>query len=350
VLDEWAQLRTNPARITQERQFGELTRGRELIAWLIGCTPGEIALATNTSYGINLAAWSLALEPGDVVLAPDGEFPANVYPWMQAAAVRGLQYRRLPLDGAPLSADRVRVELEADPRIRAVALSWVGFATGVRVDLAAIGRVCRERGVYFVVDAIQGLGPLTLDVRASGADIVACGCQKWLLSPWGAGFVYVRSELVEQLAPADVSWMGVRGSDDFNKLLDYDLTWRDDARRFEFVTLPFQDMAAMNASLELMLALGADEVSRHALGLAQRIVDWASETDAVQMVTPANAEERAAIISLRPVREDAAGVSERLRLAGVAHSLREGAIRLSPHFYNTEAEIDAALAAITPVR
>ena len=157
VLDEWAQLRTNPARITQERQFGELTRGRELIARLIGCTPGEIALATNTSYGINLAAWSLALEPGDVVLAPDGEFPANVYPWMQAAAVRGLEYRRLPLDGAPLSADRVRLELEADPRIRAVALSWVGFATGVRVDLAAIGRVCRERGAYFVVDAIQAL-------------------------------------------------------------------------------------------------------------------------------------------------------------------------------------------------
>jgi selenocysteine lyase/cysteine desulfurase len=350
VLNEWAQLRTNPARITQERQFGELTRGRELIARLIGCTAAEIALATNTSYGINLAAWSLPLEPGDVVLAPNGEFPANVYPWMQAAVVRGIEYRRLSLDGRPMTAERVRAELDADPKIRVVALSWVGFATGVRVDLESIGRVCRERRVYFVVDAIQGLGPLTLDVRATGADIVACGCQKWLLSPWGAGFVYVRSELVHQLAPTDVSWMGVRGSDDFNKLLDYDLTWREDARRFEFVTLPFQDMAAMNASLDLVLALGADQVSRRALGLAQRIVDWAAASDAVELVTPDSAAERAAIISIRPHREDAALVSERLRGAGIAHSLREGAIRLSPHFYNTEQELDAAFAAITPVR
>jgi len=350
VLDEWSRLRSNPAQITQERQFGALARGRELLARLIGCDAGEIALATNTSYGINLAAWSLPLEAGDVVLAPDGEFPANVYPWMQAAAVIGVEYRRLPLEGRPLDVERLRAELDADPRIRVVALSWVGFATGTRVDLAAIGSLCRERKVFFVVDAIQGLGPLTLDVRACGADILACGCQKWLLSPWGAGFVYVRRELIDELAPADVSWMGVKGSDDFSRLLDYDLTWRDDARRFEFVTLPFQDMAAMNASLELVLECGARAVAERATALAERIVSWAADRDDVCMVSPPRREQRAAIISLRPLREAPERVSERLRATGVSHSLREGAIRLSPHFYNTEQEIDAALAAVSAIR
>src|SRR5581483_7800931 len=111
--------------------------------------------------------------------------------------------------------------------------------------LDALGRLCRDRDVYFVVDAIQGVGPLTLDVSTTHIDILACGAQKWLLSPWGSGFVYVRKPLIERLEPYDVSWLAVRGADDFTRLTDYELAWRGDARKFEFITLPFQDMAGM---------------------------------------------------------------------------------------------------------
>lgn len=337
ATDRWSRLRANPQRISQELQFGTLARGRELIASLIGADPGEIALATNTSFGINLAAFSLPLKAGDVVLSPTMEFPANVYPWMQLAARRGVELRQISCDCGVLDAARLEHELR-DERIRAVAVSWVQFSSGAAVDLDALGRICRARRVYFVVDAIQGLGPRRIDLSRAAVDIFACGAQKWLMSPWGSAFVYVRRDLIRELEPHDVSWLGVRDSDDFTRLTDYDLTWRDDARRFEFITLPYQDFAGMNASLELIHELGADHVSRHALGLAQRLVDWAHTRDDVELVTPADPRHRAAIVSLRP--RDARAVSARLTEGGVAHSLREGAIRLSPHFYNTEAEIE----------
>ena len=267
MLAEWARLRANPHRISHDLQFDTLARGRELIATLIGADASEIALASNTSYGLNLAAFSLPLVKGDVVLSPDLEFPANVYPWMALAERRGVEYRRLRCEDGVLDADRLANELE-DERVRAVTVSWVQFASGARADLKALGKLCRQRGVYFVVDAIQGLGPLCLDLATTPVDFLACGAQKWLLSPWGSGFVYVRRELIEQVQPHDVSWLAVRGADDFSRLTDYELVWRADARQFEFITVPFQDMAAMNASLELFHELGPTDISQHVLNLA----------------------------------------------------------------------------------
>lgn len=340
ALEEWAHLRANPHRISHDLQFDSLAKARAQVARLIGADVSEIALATNTTYGLNLAAFSLPLKEGDVVITPDGEFPANVYPWMQLAQRRGVEYRRLKCDDQVLDVERLARELE-DESVRAVSVSWVQFATGARVDLAALGALCNERGVYFVVDAIQGLGPLTLDMSTLHIDILACGAQKWLLSPWGAGFVYVRRGLIEQLEPHDVSWMAVRGADDFSRLVDYELEWRDNARKFEFVTVPFQDLAAMNSSFELFQELGLGSVSRYVLGLAQHVVDWTADRGDVELVTPRAPERRAGIVSVRP--RDAVRASERLKAANVAHSLREGAIRLSPHCYNTVDEIDRAL-------
>jgi selenocysteine lyase/cysteine desulfurase len=341
---EWAHLRANPERVRYDLQFGTLARGRELIARFIGAETGEIALATNTTFGINLAAFSLPLATGDVVLTPDLEFPANVYPWMQLAERRGVEYRRLRCDDGVLDRGRLERELE-DERVRVVSVSWVQANSGARADLTALGTLCRERGVYFVVDAIQGLGPLELDLRVTPVDILASGAQKWMLGPWGAGFVYVRKELVPQLEPHDVSWMAVRGSDDFTNLTDYDLTWREDARRYEFITLPYQDFAGMNASLELIHELGPAAVSAHSLRLADMIVSWACAKD-VPLVTPIGSDRRAAIVLLG--LPDAASVSRRLKEAHVAHSLRKGGIRLSPYFFNTEDEIERVLRLIEP--
>jgi cysteine desulfurase / selenocysteine lyase len=171
ALDEWNRLRANPQRVQQDLQFGTLARGRALIASMIGADASEIALAANTSFGINLAAFALPLKRGDVVLSPDGEFPANVYPWMQLAARRGIEFRQLPCDDGVLDADRLAIELE-DERIRVVTVSWVQAVSGARVDLKALGSLCRARGAFFVVDAIQGLGPLMVDLRETPVDIL----------------------------------------------------------------------------------------------------------------------------------------------------------------------------------
>jgi selenocysteine lyase/cysteine desulfurase len=343
TLDAWARHRAVPHRISQEMEFGTLDIGRKRIAELIGASESEIAMATNTSFGLNLAAFALPLKSGDVVLSPDLEFPANVYPWMALAARRGVEYRRLRCDGQPLDAERLSRELE-DERVRAVTVSWVQFASGARADLAALGKVCRDRGVFFVVDGIQGLGPLTLDLRTTHVDILACGAQKWLLSPWGSGFVYVRRELIPQLEPHDVSWLAVKGSDDFTRLTNYDLTWRDDARKFEFITLPYQEFAAMNATLGLIQELGAANVAAYSQSLADRIVAWACSRRDVTLVTPSKPGQYGSVVSVRP--PDAAAASARLREAGVVHSFREGGIRLSPYFYNTVEEIEKTLAII----
>ena len=336
---EWARLRATMHELPGELQFGTLEKSRELCARLVGAKPTEIALATNTGYGINLAARALPLDKGDVVLVPDGEFPANVYPWMGAARDRGFECRMVPLKNGLLDEAALLNALD-DKRVKCVAVSWIGFVTGYRANLERIGRACRERDVWFVVDAIQGLGPFTLDARKANIDILACGGQKWLLSPWGSGFAYVREELIRLLDPPMVGWMAPKGTDDFSRMLDYDLTWRDDARRFEDITLPYQDFAGMNASLSLLEELGHENCARHIESLADEIVNWA-QARRIEIVTPPDRARRAGIVSFKP--RDATAVSAGLTKAGVVHSLREGAIRLAPHIYNTADEITAAL-------
>ena len=334
TLKEWAELRGSMHKIDFEMQFGTLRRSRELCARLIGARPAEIALATNTGYGINLAARALPLKQGDVLLVPAGEFPANVYPWMGAAQDRGLEVRQLPMRDGLLDEDALVAALD-DKRVKVCAVSWVGFATGYKADLERIGKACRANGVAFVVDAIQGLGPFTLDVRACNIDILACGAQKWLLSPWGSAFAYVREELIRTLEPPIVGWMAPKGTDDFSRMLDYDMTWRDDARRFELISLPYQDFAGMNASLELFEELGHGAIGDHVTTIVDEIVKCAEA--AKLAFTPRERSRRAGIVGVRP--RDAAKASERLTRANVVHSLREGAVRLSPHLYNTTAEV-----------
>jgi selenocysteine lyase/cysteine desulfurase len=339
AVEEFTRLRAEPWRLSESHQFGTLIRARALCAQLIGASAAEIALMVNTSYGINLAARALPLQRGDVVLTHAAEFPANVYPWMALARSSGVELRQLPtVDRLPDEEALIRA-LDG-PRVRAVAVSWVSFATGHKIDLARLGAACHERGIYLVVDAIQGLGAARLDVKACHIDILACGAQKWLLSPWGTGFCYVRDALVASLEPHAVGWMSVRGSDDFTRMLEYDLTYRDDARRFEVITLPFQDFAGMNASLELLVSLGADAVAAHVASLAATIIEWA-DARGMRCVTSHDPRFRAGIVAIAV--PNVVDRSAALTRAGVHHSLREGSIRLSPHCYNTRGDVDQAL-------
>jgi cysteine desulfurase/selenocysteine lyase len=336
---EFTARRAEPFRLADDDQFAVVRRARELCAALIHARVEAIALMTNTTYGINLAARSLPLRPGEVVLTYDGEFPANIYPWM-ALERRGLTLERIPLAGDLPDEERLLASLDR-PEVRVVAVSWVQFSSGYRTDLARLGRACRERGIFLVVDAIQGLGGAILDVRETPIDILACGGQKWLLSPWGTGFAYVREELVRQLEPEAVGWLAMAASDDFTRLTDYDFRYRDDARRFEVFTLPFQDFAGMNASLELLHELGPAAVATRVESLATRLIEGVSTRPELRLVTPSDPAQRAGVIAVAP--RDPHAASARLTAAGVIHALREDAIRLSPHGYNTLEEVERVL-------
>src|SRR5688572_16869923 len=200
ALATWAEWRGEPWRISDDMEFDVMDRTRALAAQLLGATADEIALTTNTSHGINIAARCLPLRAGDVVLSSDREFPANVYPWM-ALAREGINYERIPCTSSGLPDEQAILDALDRRRVKVLTLSWVSFATGFTFDLERMGRACRERDIYFVVDAIQGVGVRPLDVHRCHIDILACGGQKWLLSPWGSGFAYVRRDLVGKLEP-----------------------------------------------------------------------------------------------------------------------------------------------------
>jgi len=337
---EYSRKRAAPHRLSHEEQFSVLDDARARITTLVRAEAGSIALSVNTGAGINLAAWGLPLGPADTVLIPDLEFPANVYPWMAASRARGFTLRTIPARDGLLDEEALLAALD-EKGVKLLALSWVGFATGFVADLARIGAACRARDIWLVVDGMQGVGVLPLDVQRTPIDVLACGGQKWLLSPWGSGFTYVRPEILEAIAPQPVSWMGVRGSDDFSALVDYELTWRDGARRFEQITLPFQDFAGMAASLGLLAELGTEAIAAHTAARVHELASGA-ESAGVEVVTPAG--RRAGIVTIRP--RDVQATAARLRAAVVVHSVREGTIRLSPHCYTTSDEIGVALAAL----
>jgi len=338
--EAYSRKRAAPYRLSHEEQFAVLDDARARITTLIGAEAGSVALSVNTGAGINLAAWGLPLGRGDVVVIPDLEFPANVYPWMAASRARGFTLHTVPTRDGLLDEEALLAAIDRKS-VRVLALSWVGFATGFVADLDRIGAACRARGVLLVVDGMQGVGVLPLDVQRLRIDLLACGGQKWLLSPWGSGFTYVRPGILETIVPQPVSWMGVRGSDDFSALVDYDLTWRDGARRFEQITVPFQDFAGMAASLGLLLELGTDAITAHVTECVEQLAAGA-EGAGVEVVTPRG--RRAGIVTVRP--GDVSATAARLRNARVVHSVREGTIRLSPHCYTTSDEIRVALDAL----
>lgn len=292
----------------------------------------------NTTYGLNLAARALPLRPG-VILTFDGEFPSCVYPF-QALASRGVTLELIPrVNGVP--DEDALVSAIARPDVVAVVVSWVQFASGYVADLARIGDACKAHGVFFIVDGIQGCGIRPINLHNLHVDIFASGAQKWQLSPWGTGFVYVRRALIENIEPIDVGWACMRSTTDYTRLTDYDFDFFPDARRFEVVTLAYHDFAVANASTALLLSLGVDRVATHIDGLVEMIMEWAQSRSDVRLVTPAATARRAGVVSFSPVTLDA--MARKLSEAHVAHVVREGAIRLSPHCYNSKDEVTQVL-------
>jgi cysteine desulfurase/selenocysteine lyase len=345
VVEEFAALRASPHRLPDKVLYATLAESRRLAAALINADPGEIALATNTSYGINLAARSLPLEPGDIVLLSDREFPANVYPWL-ALRSRGIQVEIVPVTAEGWPDEAYLLQRVAHPRVRVLAVSLTQFHNGYTVDLAGLSRVTRMTDTLLVVDAIQALGQIPVDVRATPVDVLACGGQKWLLSPWGSGFVYVRRELIPALPPADVGWLAYEGTDDFTRLTAYDTTLRVDARRYELVTLPFQNFAGMNASLGLLLGVGIETIQAYLRAVTRPVLAWAASAG-VRVTSPTGVHGSAIVCLELP---DAGRAHRALKAAGITATVREGAIRLSPHLYNTPAEMERVVEALETVR
>ena len=334
AVEAFSLKRAAPHLLGHEDLFGLFAESRRLAARLVNADSSEIALTTNTSFGLTIAARALPLEPGDVILLSDKEFPANVYPWMRLKS-RGVILELIPTTAEGWPDEHRMMERLGDPRVRVLAVSLTQFSNGYTVDLARLSAATRASGAWLVVDAIQSLGQMPVDLQRTPVDILSCGAQKWLLSPWGAGFMYVRKELISQLDPVITGWMAFEGTDDFSRMTQYNDTLRNDARRFELITLPFQDFAGMNVSLDLLLSIEPAVVREHLRRIHQPVLEWAAR-HGVRLASPVG-ERGSGIIAVAP--PDLERRYRALKPAGVACSLREGAIRLSPHCYNSVDEM-----------
>lgn len=341
-------------RLDPHEFFAILDRARGLAARLVGGGADEIALANSTSYGLNLAARLVARRaagggPRRIVFS-DREFPANAYPWL-ALERAGLELARVPADerGCPDEA-ALMAELERGD-VGAFSISYVQFSSGYRADLARFGEVCRRRGILFVVDGIQGVGVVPLDARAAGIDVLACGGQKWLCSPFGTGFVWLRRELMAQFEPELPGWLAFESNQEMDRLLEYGWDMVAEARRFELGTPGYHDFSGFCASAELLLDVGIDRVWSHIRAVQAPLLAWATQLaeqrDDAGLAGETAERHRSGIVCLR--LPDPAAAHRALSDAGVACALREGVLRLAPHFYNTVAEMHRVVALLQDV-
>jgi selenocysteine lyase/cysteine desulfurase len=310
---------------------------RRLAARLVNAPdPNDVYFIPNTTYGISVVAEGFPWQPGDNVVLATEEYPANQYPWMNLAG-RGVEVRAVPSRGSSVAIDDLRSAM--DSRTRVLTVSSVEFASGFRNDLGMLGELCREKGVFFFVDAIQSLGAFPLDVQQTPIDALSADGHKWLLGPEGAGVGYVRREWVERLHPIGV------GANSMVRPFAYstiDFAPKPHAGRWEGGAYNVPGIAALGASLELLLGAGIENLERRVLELTDYLCDRAASAG-LEVFSSRTGSEKSGIVSLVKPGVPPDGIMKRCRAAGVVVNNRANRLRVSPHAYNTQAEIDRLL-------
>ena len=314
--------------------FEKLDDIRVMAAEMIKARPDEIAFATNTSYGLNVAAWGLDLKPGDKILLSDVEFPGNTYPWTNLRQ-KGVEVEFLPSKNRCFDIDNLLKAIDAKTKV--LAISFVQFFNGFKLDLKTIGQICEEKDIFFVVDGIQGIGNLEIDVKECKIDLLANGGQKWLLSSPGTGFIYVSSDAKREINPSFFGWLGVDWELDFSDLFKFDLEPFPSARKFEIGTYPYSQIWTMHSSLKLLSEVGIRNIQSHNQALLDLLIEQLKKKD-YHLTSPLGPDHRSCILSFSG--KDTEGLFKKLRKHSIITSLREGSIRVAPHFYNTADEME----------
>lgn len=325
----------------QSSWYADVEKLRVSTAELINAHRDEIAFVKNTSEGISIVANGIDWQWGDRIVTTAVEYPANVYPWMEVVRNRGAKLVMVPEETDASGHRHVPVEKilqeAADPRTKLVALSHVEFASGQRHNLARIGEFCRENHKLLCVDAIQTLGVLPVDVKTMHIDFLSADGHKWLLGPEGAGIFYCRRELIERTRPLMVGWMNVVNALDYG---NYNYTLRADAGRFECGSNNVCGLLALRASLEMLKSVGIDHIANRLKTLTDRLVEGL-EMRGYQIVSPRQLGAWSGIVSFTSPKHKHEEIFRMLRKEHKTEiALREGRLRVSPHFYNTEKQMD----------
>lgn len=312
---------------------------RACLARLLKARPTEIAFVPNTSAGILAVAHGVAWRRGDNCVINDLEFPANVYPW-----------KNLVWDGIEVKIVKTRrgklrvedVEKRIDARTRLVAVSFVEYANGFRNDVAAFGDLCQRKGVYFFVDAIQGLGALDIDVKNSRIHFLAAGGHKWLLGPRGSGVFYCAEEVLDELQLRAFSWTSVVEPENFSDMAQKP---KPSAARFEAGTPNLGGILGLGASAGLIEELGTRRIEERILELTDSLAKGLASRG-YEVLSPWNESERSGILLFRASPRSPEEICAALGQKGIIVAVRNGGVRVSPHYYNNVSDIQRFLEAL----
>jgi selenocysteine lyase/cysteine desulfurase len=345
ALEAAAEWKKHPYNVPDEVYFGLPNRVRALLAKMLNAQPEEIAITTGATPGMAAVANGLDWQAGDEVLIARGEFPAHLSVWMPLEHAGRLRVKVVRPAGRFLTAEDFLAQIT--PRTRVISTSLVRFDDAVRVDAPRLAEAVHAAGGYLLLDASQCVGAMPMDARALGADFISSAGYKWLLSPFGTGFFWIRRELIDQLKPAPFYWMAVEGAENFHSLTREGAKHTPrpgEARRWDSAeTASFFNLAVMEASLDFILRAGVDTIWQHNSGLTQYMLERLP-LDCCIAASPCEPERRgpyACIKGRSPERTQA--MYEKLRAAKIYVSLREGALRVAPHLYNSERDMDRLL-------
>lgn len=313
-------------------------RCRSRFAHLIGASPDEIAFVRNTSHGLGLVAEGLAWKPGDrVAVATEIEYPSNVYVW-QHLRDRGVEVDAIAAQDGIVTPEAV--EAAVTPQTRLVAVSSTQYATGAVTDLQTIGDFCKDRGLLFCVDGIQTVGAMGIDVKAIGAHFLSADSHKWLLGVPGIGALYVSKEIVDEVRPVLVGWKSTTDGWNFDRAF-FDLL--SDTRKFEEGSMPYALIAGFDAAIELLEEVGIPTVQDQISSLIEHLVRGL-ETFGAELSPPK--QHRHHIVTFTIPNANTDELLNDLSELGIVLSKRRGRLRISPHFYNTEEEMDRVVTAV----
>ena len=342
------------ADVDKDLMFETIERTRSKFAQLINAETDEITFSRNVSDGINTLASSLTLEPGDnVILCRDLEHPANVYPWLNRQEHSGIEVRFVPTEDGTMP---VQAMIDAiDDRTRVVTVSTVTFAPGFRTDLEPLGKACREKGVFFLLDGAQSIGLLHMDVKKFNVDAISVGGQKGLLGFYGFGFLYCRNEWAERMRPAHLARYCVDLGDAHEADMgDDDIQLMRGARRFDGGNYNFIGATAAEPALDLILELGTQNIEDHICSLVRRLGEgfhelglpvcgWPPSSYWSSTLTVGKYDPR---VSEHDAADDAMidSLYQYLTENGIKHTVRRGMLRFGVHLYNNAEDIDKVLA------
>jgi cysteine desulfurase / selenocysteine lyase len=305
---------------------------RTQAARLLNAHRDEIAFINSTTHGIGLIAEGYPWRPGDSVVTAEEEYPSNLYPWMNLET-RGVSLRQVASRDGRIWLEDLAAAIDRSTRM--LAISHVEFASGFRNDLDGLVELCRARGIALFVDAIQGLGPLTIDVRRTPIDFLAADGHKWLLGPEGAGILYVRHDWLDRLRATGVGWHSVVGS--YNSPRN-EFVLKPSAQRFEGGSFNMPGTLAFGASLGLLLELGPDAVSSRIMDRAEAVRSLAASAG-WSIHGSRRPSDRSAIVVIEKSGVDPARAATELRRRGVVASCRRARLRFSPHLYNNSDDL-----------